>query len=122
MGVEPEELREVFSTASAPAAALAFKATVDLDLEVLFDDSAAAAHGRDPTSDRAAQLTRDGVPVVDSFAVGPPEADWLLRFPPAPYGRTFPTWALVVLTSVLVIVPLAFTSARKLPAPTVAET
>jgi hypothetical protein len=46
MGAEPEELSKVFGAATTPTATLALKAAVDVDLDVLFDQAAAASPHR----------------------------------------------------------------------------
>src|SRR5438552_16200997 len=69
VGLEPEELSEVFSSRAAPAATLAFKAAVDAHFDVFLNHAAAASHRSDLAADRAAQFGRDKAPVIYAFAV-----------------------------------------------------
>jgi hypothetical protein len=52
MGLEPEELGEVFYAGTGPTAALTLEASIDLNLDIFFDHSAAAAHRSDPAANR----------------------------------------------------------------------
>lgn len=69
MSLEPEQLSQMLGATSSPAATLAFEASVDAHLDVLFNCSAAGTYGSDLASNGTAQMWRDGVPGIDAFAV-----------------------------------------------------
>ena len=59
----------MFSAASCPAASLAFEAPVDVDLDILFDHTTAAAYRCKLASHRSAQSFRNNMPVVDPVTI-----------------------------------------------------
>ena len=69
MGLEPEQLGQVFSAVAGPAAALAFEAPVDTHFDVLFNCPAARAHRSKTATKPAAQPGRDNMPVIQPVAV-----------------------------------------------------
>ena len=69
VGLQPEELSEMFGAGTTPRTALAFKAPIDVHFDILFDHPAAAAHRSDPAADSATQRGGDQAPVVNPLAV-----------------------------------------------------